>query len=137
MLNPIGSNGIYQSGNTASLTIIVDGLESNEGNVRVAIFENAKSFPNGKPFKAQAISADNSASVELIFENIPYGDYAVAVYHDTNTNDELDTNFMGIPKEAYGFSNDHRPKFSGPDYESAKVKINQAQVKLNITVEEF
>lgn len=126
-----------QTDNTASVTIEVKGLKNDQGNVRVAIFKDPASFPKGKPFKAQLIAAQESGTVELTFEDVPYGAYAIAVYHDANENGELDTNFMGIPKEAYGFSNDHKPKFSGPDYESAKVEINQAQVKLNVTVEEF
>ena len=39
--------------------------------------------------------------------------YAIRYFHDENNNDELDTNFIGIPKEGFGFSNDAFGKF-GP-----------------------
>lgn len=126
-----------QTDNAASVTIEVKGVKNNQGNIRVAIFRDPASFPKGKPFMAQLKAAHESGTVALTFEDVPYGEYAIAVYHDANENGELDTNFMGIPKEAYGFSNDHRPKFSGPDFEAAKVEINQAQVNLDITIEEF
>jgi len=43
------------------------------------------------------------------FEDIPPGTYALVVIHDENMNGKLDTNWVGIPKEGYGFSNDVKP----------------------------
>ncbi|MDF9797264.1 uncharacterized protein (DUF2141 family) [Catalinimonas alkaloidigena] len=128
---------ISQTEDTASVNITVEGLKNDVGKVRVAIFNDEATFPKKKPFKAQLKAAHASGTVKLSFDNVPYGEYAIAVYHDENENEELDTNFMGIPKEAYGFSNEHRPKFSGPDYAAAKVKINLPEVNLNVTVKEF
>ena len=49
-------------------------------------------------------------------ENLKPGTYAVTMYHDSNGNGELDTNFLRIPKERYGFSNNARGTFGPPDY---------------------
>ena len=51
----------------------------------------------------------------LTFANLPKGGYAVAVFHDEDADGELDTNFVGIPTEAYGFSNNARGVFGPPE----------------------
>ena len=43
--------------------------------------------------------------MKLQFKDLPPGTYAVQVMHDENENNKLDTNFLGIPTEGYGFSN--------------------------------
>lgn len=52
------------------------------------------------------------------------GEYAYTIYHDENKNGKLDTNFMKIPKEATGFSNNFRPKFK-PNYDNFKFDLNE------------
>lgn len=133
MLHPFQS--FSQENKTSRVIVKVSGIKSNEGAIQIAIFNSGASFPDQKPFKAYTHSLKKSEIVEVVFENIPFGEYAVAVYHDKNENNELDTNFVGIPKEPYGFSNDHNPKLSAPDYASAKVEINQAEQVLNVRID--
>lgn len=61
-----------------------------------------------------------------VFNSIPYGDYAAKPYHDKNGNKKLDTNFIGIPKEPYGFSNNARGTLSAPEYIKAKFTLDAA-----------
>ena len=58
------------------------------------------------------------------------GKYAISIIHDENNNDKLDTNFIGIPKEGFGFSNNPRIMFGPPSFEKASFEINQAHVIL-------
>ena len=64
---------------------------------------------------------------------IPAGTYAVGYYVDVNENEKLDTNFFGIPKEEYGFSNNVRGKFGPPTFESASF-ILDAYHKLRLEI---
>jgi uncharacterized protein (DUF2141 family) len=57
--------------------------------------------------------------------NLPPGRYALAVYHDMNDNWKLDKNFVGYPKEPFGFSNNYRPVFSGPNFEDCAFEIKE------------
>lgn len=59
------------------------------------------------------------------FTNIPDGTYAIAVIHDENENNLLDKNFLGIPKEGYGFSNNIRPAFRGANFEESKFELSE------------
>lgn len=124
-----------QSNETARVRITVEGVAGNEGFIRIALFSSKASFPDQKPFKTYSHSLKASEKVEVTFESIPFGEYAVAVYHDKNGNNKLDTNFVGIPKEPYGFSNNHNPKLSAPDYDKAKVEIRQAVQTLSVRVD--
>jgi uncharacterized protein (DUF2141 family) len=57
------------------------------------------------------------------FNDIPPGVYAVAVFHDENANGKLDKNFLGIPREGYGASNNVRPKMSAPAFKDAAFTV--------------
>lgn len=60
------------------------------------------------------------------FESVPPGEYAIACFHDENDNAELDTNFLGIPSEGTGASNDAYGLFGPPRYEDARFRVSAA-----------
>lgn len=53
-------------------------------------------------------------SSTVVFKNVKAGEYTLTYFHDENENGEFDRNFMGIPKEGYGFSNNAEGKFGPP-----------------------
>ena len=72
--------------------------------------------------------------LELIdFADLPPGRFAVAVFHDENENDELDVNFIGIPKEGYAFSRDARGFAGPPSFDAAAVEIAEGDGPLSTT----
>lgn len=100
----------------------------------VALYNNAADFPNKEPYKGSTTKI--SADVELIkFENIPYGDYAIAVLHDINKDGKLDKNFFGIPTEGYGFSNNAVEKFGPPSFLKASFAFASWNAKKIIGLE--
>ena len=62
------------------------------------------------------------------FKEIPKGEYAVAVFHDKNSNEKMDVNFLGIPKEAYGCSNNAKGFMGPPKYEDAKFLLTANRI---------
>ena len=68
------------------------------------------------------------------FEDIPPGTYALAVIHDENSNGKLDTNWLGIPTEGYGFSNDARGLLGPPTFLAASFSYNGRSVELPISL---
>jgi uncharacterized protein (DUF2141 family) len=85
------------------------GLRNNKGQVLSALYASAEGFPKDSQ---KAIRRDSSAISEkkasCEFSGIEPGTYAVSVFHDENSNGKLDTNFLGIPREGVGASNDAR-----------------------------
>jgi uncharacterized protein (DUF2141 family) len=71
-----------------------------------------------------------------LFEDVPPGEYAVAVFHDENGNNDLDRNFLGIPSEGTGASNDARGFMGPPPYDGARFQfpetVNEARLIVRI-----
>jgi uncharacterized protein (DUF2141 family) len=106
------------------LTVNITGFSNDSGNCFVALFRPEDSFPEiTKQFKGKVVAITNK-SVVMLFENIPKGKYAVAVFHDVNKNGVLDKNLFGAPTEKYGFSNNARETFSAPSFGKACINLD-------------
>ena len=89
------------------IVVNLTGIEvQQKGRIVFLLFNQAEGFPSA-PERAyrKGIVNDFSTSATYIFSNIPAGNYAVTVFHDENSNGEIDRNFVGIPKESVGASN--------------------------------
>jgi len=122
-------------GPTGSIEIHVVGFNKLEGSVMASLFDSAEGFP-GDPTKAvrqKVMKVDNDTLV-LQFENLPYGIYAIVLFHDKNDNKKLDTNILGIPKEGMGTTNNTKPTFRAPKFEEAIFQLRgpvyRAEVQL-------
>ena len=118
---------------TGSLTVQVEGLKNQTGEVCLAIFSGSRGFPSGSQdvVKSQCILIDNNP-LTVTFGDLPFGSYAVAIYHDFNQDKQLNQNFLGIPTEGFGFSND-APIRTGPaKYEEAMFLLTASQTTINI-----
>ena len=107
-------------------------FKNDKGVCRACIFNSASSFANSKPLQClQATPSGKTA--ELVFENISDGEYAIFVFHDANSNGAMDKNWLGIPKEGYGASQNQLPFAGAPRFESNKFLIrNNASLNLSI-----
>ena len=124
---------LNQSSTSYDLTINVKGFPSSKGEAFIAIYRATDDFPVfGKQYKGKTTTISGNVS-QVVFSSIPSGSYAVAVYHDKNNNNVLDKNYLGIPTEAYGFSNNARRTFSAPSFSEASVVVNKSKT-INITV---
>ena len=104
------------------IVVNVSNLNSNQGKVFVAIFDSESSFLKKGIKSLQSEVNDNACSV--IFKDIPESVYAISMYHDENDNDVMDKNFMGIPKEDYGCSNNAKGFMGPPKWQDAKFELN-------------
>ncbi len=117
-----------------TLTIKMTGFKTDQGMAVVALFNQPDAFPT-KPEKAATTLrvpvAKGAAKAE--FKNLPPGTYAVAVYHDVNNNNKMDANFIGIPKEQTGASNNAKGKVGPPAFKDARFALTGDQ-SLTITM---
>ena len=109
------------------LKITVTNVKSQKGIVEIGLFNDQKSFLiKGKEYKTSSkVVTDDS--VVFILTDLPKADYAVSIYHDINSDKECNMNFLGIPKEPYGFSQNFKPKFSKPTFDDCKIELKQNQ----------
>ena len=84
---------------TGSVEISISDLRNDQGQVLVALHDSASSFPRNASaaLLRRSLTARNGRA-STTFSGLPAGDYAIAVLHDENSNEELDTNFLGMPK---------------------------------------
>lgn len=108
-----------------TLRLEVSGLKKPEGNLMVAVFDSEKTFLSEDRVKGIIVEVDRAGQVNVDVPGLPFGHYAVSVYHDENGNGQLDTNFLGIPRESYGFSNNARGTMGPPKFEAARFDFRQ------------
>lgn len=104
------------------LNVEITNLKSAKGKLWIAMFKPGEKFGGDKPTIFKIVTLQSASNQTVDFELEP-GKYALAVYHDLNDNSVLDKNFVGIPKEPYGFSNDFRPRFSPPTFEDCAFEL--------------
>jgi uncharacterized protein (DUF2141 family) len=117
---------------SADLSIQIDKLQSTNGNLMIALYDNAANFPL-KPVQARKLPVQQGEQ-QLQFKDLPTGDYAVAVYHDANSNGQIDKNEIGIPTEGYGFSNNAAGKKGPPSFDDAKISFNDTATQTKILI---
>jgi uncharacterized protein (DUF2141 family) len=116
---------LFSGVKTHKLSIHISGISKIKGSLFIAIFRATDDFPVfGKQFKG-IIKEVEGKSQNYTFDNLPEGEYALAIYQDVNRNKILDKNLLGIPTEIYGFSNNARRTFSAPSFQEAKFKLNK------------
>tara|TARA_R110001606_G_scaffold112962_1_gene240071 strand:- start:718 stop:1164 length:447 start_codon:yes stop_codon:yes gene_type:complete len=108
-----------------SLSVEVQGVKSSIGNINIAIYNRSQGFLKFEEvFKVDRIAAKEATTTFKIMD-LPNGEYAVAIFHDENGNDKLDTNWLGIPKESVAFSNAKIMTFGPPSYRECAFNLNK------------
>ena len=126
----IFSLNAQQRNETFDVTVNISNFKNNEGFALVAIFNTKESFLHSEIKSAKAKITNNVCSIT--FKDLPKGTYAVSMFHDENDNNNLDTNFLGIPKESYGCSNNAKGFFGPPKWDHAKFEISNKDITQNI-----
>ena len=107
------------------LIIEIPNVKSREGVIHIGIYNNKEAFPHyDKEYRVIIIKASTFPG-DYTIKDLPEGEYAVALMHDENADRTCNKNFLGIPKEGYGFSNNIRPFLSAPSYNDCKIDLNR------------
>ena len=117
----------------ATVEIIFENLRNEHGNLTVLLFAQADGFPTKFPSAEKSIelSINTPGRVRAVFDGLKPGRYAIAAIHDENENDRLDENFLCIPTEGYGFSNNAVGLFGLPaSFDSASFIVEGEGVVL-------
>ncbi len=114
---------------TGSVLVEVLGLRSAKGLVQACLTAAASKFPNcNKDPAAFRLTVPARTGATLLFANVPPGRYAIALFHDENSNDRLDTALM-IPREGYGFSRDAPIRFGPPRFAAAAMTVADTELR--------
>jgi len=122
-----------------SITVHITGLRNDKGVARIALFASSATYAasgNTGDMAFKKVAAPISAREAVCtFQDLPFGDYALKVFHDEDNSGRFVTNMFGMPKVQYGFSNNAHAMFGAPDYEKAKFKLDSSQLNMEIKMQ--
>ena len=137
LLAPLAAHGEDATPAQGVLEINVTNIENGRGTLYIAILDSSedwlKSDSDSKPFRdvTQAVSSTDDLLISI--EGLPPGKYAISLFQDLDGDAEMDTNFIGFPKEPFGFSAP-MGKFGPPKYEEATVEFSGADTSVEIAL---
>jgi len=112
------------------ITVEITGVRTNNGNVFVSIYSNESEMKKDDPYALFVLPSQDIVLSQAVV--LPQGEYVIAVYQDLNHNGELDTNFLGVPKEPIGMTN-----YNGGlrvSFDRLKVPVNNATSKITVNI---
>jgi uncharacterized protein (DUF2141 family) len=117
-----------------TLKVEVSNIYSGEGDILLALFNKKDGFPDNpsKAFQVKEVPS-KKGKITVLFTNVPTGTYAISVFHDKNSDKKLNTNFLGIPREDYGFSTNIRFRTRAPHFDEASFVLKNS-MEVSITI---
>lgn len=117
---------------TLDIEVKIHGLDNSDGKLLVGLYNAEDAFLK-KQFMGNVTTISDKKGT-IIFKDVPEGIYAVSFVHDENDNGKMDTNFMGIPKEDYGCSNNAKGFMGPPKWKDAKFELKGENKTITITL---
>lgn len=115
------------------LRVEIKGIGEKRGLIYVALWEDPETWLKEEPILGHEVKADRD-KITFFIDGISPGWYALSVIHDLNENREFDSNFLGIPVEPFGFSNNVRNRFGPVSFSSARFEVGVDRVEQIIEV---
>ena len=127
-----------EMGEAAKLQLKITDVRSARGQILIAVFKDAEAFPR-KPesalVKRSVPAKEGQNTLEL--EDLEPGDYAIALHHDEDSDTKMAFNFVGIPREGFGFSGNKRIYFGPPSFKNAKLTVADPKTDVEIKMKYF
>ncbi|MGI4734397.1 MAG: DUF2141 domain-containing protein [Janthinobacterium lividum] len=108
---------------TEKVTVVVEALTSTQSVVKLNFYNDpAKFLKHGQEAFRLVVRPEGKNELTIPVDLAP-GEWAVALSQDTNNNDKLDKNFLGIPTEPFAFSNNIKPRLAAPSFQECKFTV--------------
>ena len=115
---------------TFAIRVLVNQIRPETGTVYFAMYSSESDFTDRKAFQTRKASAAGG-EVEVTFDDVPEGIYAITCYHDKNSNGKMDFSHNGMPEENYGSSNNVM-NFGPPRFSDAKFEVSGKDLTFEI-----
>lgn len=106
-----------------TLVIHVQDVSPKGGTLRLGLYDEAR-YPDddSTPVASADVKAQLGDNV-ITLTNVPPGTYAIETFQDINSNNKMDTTWLGFPEEPFGFSRDAKPHLSKPRFGAVKFEV--------------
>ncbi len=117
------------------LDVNITNIENASGVIYLSLQNSAQGWlstdPEAEKFRELTQEINSTDDITISIEGLPKGNYAVSLFHDLNDNQDLDTNFIGFPKEPFAFSGP-MGLTGPPKFEDAKIEVTGEKSSLDI-----
>ncbi|MEM6397678.1 MAG: DUF2141 domain-containing protein [Bacteroidota bacterium] len=120
------------------LKLKVDNIKAKSGTIWVGIYRSADDFLDRERATLKAFQVNVSGSIVVDIPDLLDGEeYALALFHDLNDNGELDTNWIGLPREPWAFSGEPKTRLRLPRFDEVKFRFNAYQNEQKVTLRKW
>jgi uncharacterized protein (DUF2141 family) len=126
----------FTSSVSHNVEVVISNIRSNKGQIIIGIYKDQASFDKEKSFLIKKFDKKNMQQEFLIIKfDLEPGIYGLTLLDDENNDAKMEYNFVGMPKEGFGFSNYYHTGFTRPKFESFKVEVkkdilNKSKIKI-------
>lgn len=123
-------------GEPTRLTVHVAGITDSKGTINVGLYSNADGWltEEGVAYGKVAPVGHDEKAVNVVFDSIPAGIYAVSLFQDVNDSKTFDRGALGIPAEPWGMSNNAVGVMGPPSFKDAAVTISAPETTIEISL---
>jgi len=102
------------------------------GKIYIAVFNKKETFMTNDFYKSYIVEVkgDNMTS-SMTIEDLPYGEYVISAYHDTNNNQTMDFDANGMPQESWAMSGSANP-YARPSWDTSKIEVKKEKQKIDL-----
>ena len=125
---------------SGSLEVKFNSINSSKGQICMNLFNGQTGFPDGgkgSALKAAKCTPIVKGAAKFTFTNLPFGNYAIAAVHDTNGDTRMNSNFIGIPTEGIGFSNNTVVVTAAPSFGDSQFFLSGPKTDVAIKMQYF
>lgn len=127
-----------QTRDSGTLYVNISGFHNDKGLVRLELFDDAKTFDkmefSGHLGLRRASVPIVAGKAQIELSQLAFGKYALRYFHDEDKSEKFYTNFLGIPKVEYGFSNNAKSRFGPAKYKPSEFEFNKDGQTMDLTV---
>jgi uncharacterized protein (DUF2141 family) len=105
---------------TGELSVVIDGFHNDKGEAILSLFAQKDGFPKDMEKAWQTLQLNiESGRAHGIFTDVPYGEYALSILHDEDGDKQMQKDWLGKPREGFGFSGQPDYNFGPPGFSDA------------------
>lgn len=119
---------------TAQLVVLIHGLEEDEGQISMTCRTNGPEWPTGEGAEYVRVIpvSGHDGMIEILIDDVPYGIYAISLFHDVNADNDMNRSAIGLPLEPWGMSNNAIGMMSAPTFEQASFVVNAPKTLIEL-----
>ena len=122
-----------------NVEVTVTGIRAEKGQIAIGVFLDEESFRREKAYlEIQFPKKDIRDGVMTVSFSLEPGIYGLSLLDDENSNRKMEYNFLGIPKEGFGFSDYYHTGITRPKFADFRFTVVQGQdIKIKVRMRYF